>query len=219
MENIIDCLSSFNSKERFFLVGQILGNPHFNLSKDFCKDINDKLRINISDNSNETFAAMDYHLDWLYASLKIATENGNNTIYSNKDKIIKAQQEDIDFIIAYKDGEICHIILIEAKGVTGWTNDQIKSKTNRLKIIFGEDLKKWKNVIPHFVLMSPKEPEKLNISNWPEWMKTNKQINWIKLKIQEDLKMVSRCNEMGDEDQKGEYWKVTDRRKSLKFTL
>ncbi|MCX8042892.1 MAG: hypothetical protein N3B18_02055 [Desulfobacterota bacterium] len=85
------------------------------------------------------FAAIDYHLDWLYASLKIAASNDTATVFPNRKGMIKAHQEDVDFLIAYEANDVYHLILIEAKGVTGLTNKQMTSKANRLRDIFGDD--------------------------------------------------------------------------------
>lgn len=211
MSQIIDLLRSFNSKERFFLVGEVLGNPEFLPSSAFRGRLSEALNLQIPE---RVFSAMDYHLDWLYAALQIATDNRAVPIYSNSEGIIKAQQEDIDFLIAYDAVGITHIILIEAKGVTGWTNRQMKSKANRLRDIFGEDGKKWASVQPHFVLMSASAPQKLDTSTWPRWMTLpNIHVAWMKLCIVADLRRVSRCNADGEEDKYGEYWTIVSRKK------
>jgi hypothetical protein len=66
---------------------------------------------------------MDCHLDWLYASLLLAfNPKSEQRIFENKDRLIKGQQEDIDFLFAYEADDVSHIILLEAKGVGGFTN-------------------------------------------------------------------------------------------------
>ena len=37
MTDLIEILESFNTKERFFLIGAALGNPTFKLSEDYSK--------------------------------------------------------------------------------------------------------------------------------------------------------------------------------------
>jgi predicted ATP-grasp superfamily ATP-dependent carboligase len=64
MQNLIKYLKDFNSKERFFLVGQILGNPSFTLASEFREKLSDLLEIPIP---ADALSAMDYHIDWLYA--------------------------------------------------------------------------------------------------------------------------------------------------------
>ncbi|MBI4301278.1 MAG: hypothetical protein HY664_01570 [Chloroflexi bacterium] len=64
MLEIIANLRLFNRKERFFLVGMALGNPKFKLIEQFRNQLNDKLGLFVPE---DAFAAMDYHLDWIYA--------------------------------------------------------------------------------------------------------------------------------------------------------
>ena len=63
---LIENLKSFNRKERFYLVGQMLGNPEFRMDDKQLDKISELIGIKIS---GEYYAAMDYHLDWIYASL------------------------------------------------------------------------------------------------------------------------------------------------------
>ena len=65
MMTLMEHLESFNRKERFFLVGNALGNPDFQLSTDFQTKLNTAFGI---PPPNSAFVAMDYHLDWLHAS-------------------------------------------------------------------------------------------------------------------------------------------------------
>jgi len=143
MSSLLDYLKMFNSKERFFLVGQILGKSRFSPSKKFRGELNKVLGLEIP---TKVFAAMDYHLDWLYASLELARGCKEKYIHKNgnqkADKKIKGQQEDIDFLIAFNENDDekkpTHIVLIEAKGVTAWSNKQMDSKVKRLNEIFGK---------------------------------------------------------------------------------
>ena len=68
-----------NAKERFFLIGKILGNSEFKLSAKFREELYKIFGMKLP---TEVFLAMDYHLDWLYASLQI-TEDGSAKIYPN----------------------------------------------------------------------------------------------------------------------------------------
>lgn len=209
MRQLIENLRSFNSKERFFLIGHILGNTEFAPSEAFREIVEDKLGLKIAD---ESFAAMDYHLDWLYASLCLTfNDGGESQIFANTDHIIKAQQEDIDFIIVFAEGDFCHVILIEAKGVTGWTNKQMNSKAMRFGEIFGSDGKKWPRVKPHFVLLSPRRSKYLDVSKWPNWMAVGDQLSWIELPVPTGLRKVTRCNSEGHKDKYGQHWRVNPR--------
>ena len=60
MMTLIERLESFNRKERFFLIGDALGNQSFQLSDDFRTRLGTAFGIQPPSN---TFVAMDYHLD------------------------------------------------------------------------------------------------------------------------------------------------------------
>lgn len=209
MSVIITNLRTFNRKERFFLVGTALGNPDFKLCEQFRKKVSETFRLDVPE---DAFSAMDYHLDWIYASLFLFFNNNVTAIYFNADGRIKAHQQDVDFIIAYEDEEACHIILLEAKGVMGFTNQPLNSKAQRLKDIFEAFEAKDKNrkrVVPHFAIVSPKKPTKLNCMNWPNWMKPDNVIPWIKMDIPSGLKKITRCDKNGKASENGKYWQVT----------
>jgi hypothetical protein len=206
MKQLIDNLRSFNSKERFFLVGHALGNKNFSLSQAFKKAIVNMLRLEIP---SDSFTAMDYHLDWLYASLYLTFNGDYSQIFTNTDGLIKGNQEDIDLFIAFSEDTSCHIILIEAKGVTGWTNKQANSKAIRLRKIFGPDGRRWPGVNPRFLLFSPKRPKRLDMSGWPMWMTINGQVPWVEFPIPTRLKKVTRCDSEGQKDKNGLFWRVS----------
>ena len=198
----------FNSKERYYLVKFIQGESSLNPSVEFRQRLENLLKIQVPENA---LSVMDYHIDWLYACLNLANDNDFGRVYINNGNIIKAQQEDIDWLIAFKQNEDYHLILIEAKVVTSWDNKQMKSKADRYKVIFGIDGKTWKNVIPYFVCVSPSKPKRLDVTNWPEGMKPNGEINWLKLSKPDGLKKVTRCNESGKKSQAGLCWKIEKR--------
>ena len=205
MPNLVEHLRSFNRKERFFLVGMALGTPTFGLSDDFRQRINAALGLEVPP---DAFVAMDYHLDWIYASLYLWRHGGNPGPHSNLDKLVRAHQEDIDLIVAYSDGNTSHVVLLEDKGVTGFTNAQMASKAAHFKAIFGEDGGAWPGAIPHFVLVSPKRPAKLETESWPTWMRPDGQTAWIELTIGQGLKRVTRCTADGTVTSTGQHWKV-----------
>ena len=83
---------------------------------------------------------MDYHLDWLHAGLFLALpENDEEGVHLNTETVASDNQEDIDLLVAFEAEDITHLILIEAKAATGWTNKQTLSKAERLQRIFGKD--------------------------------------------------------------------------------
>jgi hypothetical protein len=140
MNSLLYYLPQFNTKERFFLLGHVLGNPQFTLGSAFKAELSKGMNLSLPE---DLFCAMDFQLDWLYAALQLYSDGGERKVHSNSDGIIKAQQEDIDFLIGYESDGLCHLILLEAKGATGWTNAQMQSKAARFADIFGQDGSRW----------------------------------------------------------------------------
>jgi hypothetical protein len=202
---ILGHLESFNRKERFFVVGMALGNRTFSLCRDFRMEINRALRLDVP---SKAFVAMDYHLDWLYASVYLQAHHNVGEVHDNLKKLIHAQQEDIDLVVAYQDGETCHIVLLEAKGVIGFTNKQMASKAARLGEIFGPKGDARPGVMPHFAIVSPREPQLLKTEKWPRWMLVDNRIPWIELALPVGLKKITRCTDQGVRAATGNHWKV-----------
>ena len=202
MSDLIELLKSFNRKERFYLIGKSLGNQDFKLSKEFRDEIGNILGLSIPDNA---FVAMDYNMDWIYASL--CYYKYGKSIYKN-DGNITATQQDVDLLISFKYANNSHIILIEAKGGCQWENKQFIQKAKRLKSIFGYHGKKWHNVKPYFLVASPAKPKKLKITVIPPWMKKEREILWFPIKLAPNLFKVTRCDKKGIKFGKGQYWKI-----------
>ncbi|MGU5679877.1 hypothetical protein [Aeromonas allosaccharophila] len=213
---LIENLKSFNRKERFYLVGQMLGNPDFRMDKTQLAEISRLIGITIP---SEYFAAMDYHLDWIYASLFLTKNDADkafkrNSIENNGVKIdyqISGTQEDVDFLLAFVDHENkTHIVMIEAKGDSYFSNAQLNSKNKRFKAIFGNE-DTWPNVRPHFLLCSPKEPQKINIEEPAYFISNNFILPWLELDMGNGKNKITRCNENKKPSNDGEHWKVESR--------
>lgn len=219
-DNLIDNLKSFNRKERFYLIGQMLGNPEFRMDDNQLDKISNLIGLTIP---RKYFAAMDYHLDWIYASLFL-TQNDANTAFKRNsiendgvkiDYQISGTQEDVDFLLAFVDHEnTTHIVMIEAKGDSYFTNAQLNSKNKRFKAIFGDE-DTWPNVKPHFLLCSPKEPQNVTIEDPVYFMLTkDKNPIWFPLLMGTGKNKVTRC--MDDDrnnkpSSEGDHWKVENR--------
>lgn len=203
--DLISLLKYFNRKERFFLIGQALGNEDFILSDDFRNVLGEKLNLQIPKNS---FVAMDYHLDWIYASLYCAKEGTTKFIADNTDLKLNSNQEDIDLLVAFKKENIYHLIMIEAKAESGWTNKQLSSKSKRFKQIFGIEQCLWYNVQPHLLLTSPRIPLGLQLNVLPNYLFKPIENIWFQLKISKKLLKITRCNKLGKADLNKNNWKV-----------
>ena len=130
---LIELLESFNRKERFFLISQAVGE--FQLDDDFRRELGKAINVDVP---HDAFTAMDYHLDWLTAALSAYECGDVGRIFDNPlQQVIKGNQEDTDLLVAFEGSGDRHVVLIEAKGATGWTNAQMQSKASRLGQIFG----------------------------------------------------------------------------------
>ncbi|WP_421344222.1 hypothetical protein [Aeromonas veronii] len=213
--SLIDNLKSFNRKERFYLIGQMLGNPEFRMDDKQLDEISKLIEVKIP---REYFAAMDYHLDWIYASLFLTQDHGEkifprNFIDNNKKVYlqISGTQEDVDFLLAFIDPENkTHIVMIEAKGDSYFSNGQLDSKNKRFKAIFGNE-NTWPNVRPHFIICSPKKPQKINIEEPAYFMFKNITLPWLELDMGNGKNKVTRCDKEGEPYNNGEYWTVENR--------
>lgn len=203
--SIISNLASFNRKERFYLVAYMLKNTQFELSEEVKTLISEIINVPIPDSY---FTAMDYHLDWIYASLHLENTLSEQPFLRDRN-CIKGTQEDVDFIIAFEDTQnITHIVMIEAKGDSSFTSKQLESKALRLKHIFGEEKCKWTNVQPHFLLCSPKKTSLLKPINFPHYLlNKNNELTWFELPMPKSgLQKIIRSNESSNPKEDGDYW-------------
>lgn len=197
MSALIDQLKRFNRKERFFLVGLALDNPDFTLGAKFRSALGDLFDPKITI-PPDAFVAMDYHLEWLYAAIRGAQVG--KPIKNDEDRFVRGNQEDIDLLVAFDEGHLTHVILVEAKGDTAWGNKQMQSKANRLRTVFSrvEGM-----VVPHFAFASPNPPQHLK-GDWPKWINTK---HFLPMPVTGDLR-VSRCDAEGVKSATGDYWMV-----------
>ena len=203
---LIERLASFNRKERFYLIGWALGNQQFTLSSSFRQELGEVLGLSIP---VDAYAAMDYHLDWIYASLFLSAESARSGPYENQGQI-GATQEDVDLLVAFELADQTHLVMLEAKGATGWTNAQLAHKAGRLRAIFAEDGRTWELVTRHFIIASPAPSAKLVCDTWPAWMTPKPQGKplWLQMPMPATLQRVTRCDPTGCASVSGKYWTV-----------
>ena len=205
--DLIETLERLNRKERFFLVGEVLVNHKFEMSGYFRGRLANEIGVDIPNNA---LTAMDYHIDWIAAAvMQYASPEGGN-VFENSGEI-KGNQEDVDFLIAFKDAEgVYRLIFLEAKGYTHWGNAQMHSKAERMKFIFGENGDKYEGVMPYFCLVSSGQPERLDYANWPEWwLKSDGSPYWLNLKLPDNRLMVTRWDaEVCESSQGGKHFSI-----------
>jgi hypothetical protein len=204
---MLEYLRSFNRKERFFLVGTALGNPAFRLDSAFSRRLGDTFALQVP---SDVFVAMDYHLDWIYGSAYLSQEgvspSGNHLNIAGN---ISGNQEDVDLIVAFDAGETTHVIMLEAKAETGWTNKQADSKAERLTAMFGVEGDAFPHLRPHFGLISPRPPRHLITDRWPSWMRSPGGAPlWMDLLVPPGRRKLTRCDVSGKRAKDGGYFKV-----------
>lgn len=213
---LVRLLQQFNRKERYWLLADALGDPFRALDATYRQRLGDVLGFEVPANA---WWALDYHFDWLHAALccapnyrpELGVERANELDASGRKKI-RGTQEDVDFIIAFDRT----IILVEAKGVTGWTNGQMESKTQRL-IDLSYDSKQTDIFL---VLTSPLNSERLGKGEWvgnvPSQMMpgdgTFYHLPMRGLGGGSDLLRVERCQE-GKAAHNGEFWRIVEQKK------
>ena len=205
MPSVVEYLESFNRKERFFLIGTALGNPSFRLPQDFRARLSQAFGVHVPPNA---FAAMDYHLDWIHASLLLPGSE-DVVVHPNTEPIATGNQQDVDLLVAFDEGSITHLLLLEAKVETGWTNKQMLSKADRLRRIFGDDGMRHPQVKPHFGLMSPRTPQRLDASAWPSWMTREGVPIWLELSLTPGRRRITRCDRNGRSSATGGFFRVS----------
>jgi hypothetical protein len=209
---LLENLKAFNRKERFFVVGWALDNPTFRVGNKFRKQVAKDTGLHIP---VEAFCAMDFHMDWILGCLYVTKEE-RATYEMLETGEVNQNNEDVDLVVAYEAGDKTHLMLIEAKGVTGWNNAQLRHKAKRLGKIFGTGqvtgrvTDRWPGVEPHWILASAasKKPEKVDVSDWPAWMKPGGQLRWLELPLPSGLRKIVRCDKGGKKNAAGVFWRV-----------
>ncbi len=204
MSALIEHLRNFNRKERFILLREALGAETFTLDAGFRARLGETISVPVP---ADAFVAMDYHLDWLQMALYLAATPSPPCPIPKRD-LFEANQQDVDLLVAFDGREATHVVLLEAKMETGWTNKQLHSKAERLDLIFGADRPGVSLATPYFVLASPKQSEQILVSGWPEWMTRRGAPLWMELPRPPGLQKVTRCTADGKRSKSGLFLKL-----------
>lgn len=167
----------------------------------------------------DAFVAMDYTLDWLYAATRWTlspTQCQQPQPWPSGGEL-SASPQDIDLVVAWEDRVGPHLVLLEAKGFTGWTNKQMESKAGRLGAIFHAGLDRDFDV--HFILAGPAPSKGLKTENWPEWMRPGHRTHFLNIDDPGTRRAVQRCNADGLKLKEGHtHWQSIDRKWSTAGT-
>jgi hypothetical protein len=178
MSDLTELLERFNRKERFIVFEQALTeggaarlNPRYRL---LLNEALDSKGVCVPE--RPAFVAIDYHLNWLWAALEVGCGWWHETpelpmpLTHPTASAFMHNQEDIDLLVVWDEAGTTHVLMVEAKAHSGWTNKQMASKVKRLQAIFGETGLSYPNVSPHLVLTSFAAPSgKLQVNGWPSW--------------------------------------------------
>ena len=221
MPDLIEVMESFNRKERFFLISHALNGaqeiPALTIHPNFHKELEQSLDLGLKI-PNDSFAAMDYHLNWVHAAL-VATHPEQYGVgpFPNTDEVVGGNQQDIDLLVAFPEGTSYHLILIEAKAYGRWDKDQLQLKVPQLEKIFGADGKKYEDVQPHFLLMSSEKqgapfPQWMRQDvPWPQWILQGKEFPAhlpLSLPPNSSRLNVGRCDADGKSAKDGGHYKI-----------
>ena len=208
MECLIDILESFNRKERFYLLTYALGQlpdhgePKIELGKRLWDDLKGKLCLPTP--KGKVFVAMDYHLNWIHASLYAASSSGCvPSCIPNGNCLIENNQQDVDLLIAFEtdDGKY-HLIFVEAKGYNSsgyarFEKNELIPKFNRLKAILNcHECRQFPKVKSYFCLMSRQEYEGVDgLRNQISSSDLEISAKWIELPLPKNKRVVKSLND------------------------
>jgi hypothetical protein len=208
MPSLLDALRGFNRRERQILIGWVLDRLSFPLGHEFRDALTGVLGVSVP---ADAYVAMDYNLNWLCAALiwsdgRVGQKRARR--FDPDDGIDLGDNSDSDLVVAFGRGSKTHVVLLEAKGYTGWTTKQLKHKCARLRGIFGETGTEFGGVVPSWVFVSPTPPPHLD---WAPWMlgPDNRGPRHLSLPQPSDHKFaIARCDEMGKKAREGGYWQI-----------
>lgn len=202
---LVNALSRFNRKERFWLLSDAIGVPFLSLSPLFLDKLQQELNASIP---ADAWWAFDYHIDWLHAALHFSPKFdllSEPAPKPNAEKCIQGTQEDVDLIVAFEKT----IIFVEAKLSTSWSTAQLERKLKRLRSLPAGDYQRY------FVLTSPTRPKRLDTSKWPEWSlkpaASTPTFYHIPLRSGVegvDSLVVSRCLSDNTKSENGDHWNI-----------
>lgn len=223
MRDFTGLLIEFNSKERYYVVERVFRQRNEELipTSDFAAALSECLKIQVG---AITFAAIDYHIDWLAASLALVRSDPSQGVHRIRTRAktgardITATIQDLDLLVVAKAARSTQVFMLEAKGIEGFDRSQLEKKLDRLVLLFGQDGRSVAGFEPHFSLLSPKEPSRrLRCETWPEWaLRSDGRPNWMPLDMGGHKSAVVRCDPdgrtTGEASHDGGFWKVETRR-------
>lgn len=179
--------------------------------------------------------AMDFHLNWLAAALQLAFdhksvgEDLDQTVLSlsvdgvegavPERSTFERNQEDIDLLLGWRDGEDYKLVLVEAKAHSAFSTKQIASKSARFAAIFGPEGERYagRPVQIAIVLAGFREPQQSQFKTaWGELAirETNvddKHPRFVSLLTAPQVLMVGEHDDTGKPKTGGKLWRVSEK--------
>ncbi len=180
---LIRNLKLLNAKERDLLMRHAyLGIENQSaLSASFDNKLKDLMEQKLKlpkESARCVFAGMDYHLDWLFAALWMATQNlkpesagRNMDVHTSIEglaskytefRTVTGIQEDVDLLVVYEVKDELVLLFIEAKGSAAFDRVQLARKLIRLDRILVDSVTHKDGKYPLrylFVMASPDAPD------------------------------------------------------------
>ena len=210
MSRLIQILRSFDRKERFAVLREVLGfNPETPRLHDcFREKLSNCIGMPVPEHA---FLAMDYHLDWIDMALHLVSRpdvRPKSPFPDEQFPDINQNQQDVDLLIAFEGigtaEAATQLVHIEAKAYLDWNSAQLDGKVKRLRSIFGEDGSRWEFATPHFILMMARRSPRISTQSWPKWMKSRDTPVWLDYRLPPRFK-ITRCDESGRPSKNGGY--------------
>ncbi len=123
--------------------------------------------------------------------------------------MVEGNQEDIDLLIACGN----ELVLVEVKAYSGFTNEQMTSKLDRLNLLHAHYAGLTNVAIRplrlHLLIASPRPPQRLKVA-WPSWGHRGTGVPWIPLEVHasQPVLAVTRCDGGGQSSAGGDFWRI-----------
>ena len=205
MSTLINFLERLNRKERYFVVAHATGARDLTLGEDMRQRLSRETGVQVPASAR---LFIDYHFDWLVASLRLAFDQPARLSFRNTGQAVQGNQEDLDLLVAFEDRTITQLVMVEAKAGTAWSISQLRSKVARLNSMFGKDGANFPLVKPHFLLLSPGKPSPQVMKAMPKWDTAPASHRWIPLNYPKERLIVERTLVSKQPSRTGRYFTV-----------
>ena len=186
IRSLRNALMRHNARERFHLVRYAMGLPgqSLPLGRTFREELGSVVGATVP---GDAYAATDYQLirleDALYDTYRrrsVSPMSFKNRLRSHTD--LPRRVTDVDLLIVFSHENAVHIVLVEAKYKSSWSNAQLSKKADCLSQLFHPRMVWADKVTPSFVLLSSNPPRRVTTEGWPAWMAPEGTPLWMKLK-------------------------------------